>query len=115
MQRHATTNDRTDNRVNHRSAKGEDGSILILVAFAAVALLGMSALALDVGHAYDIRSRLSMSADAAAKAGAYEIYRANPVVNAYQTFANKVVTEDKAAGRIPSGTTVAAVRLCSDV
>lgn len=98
-----------------RTHHGEEGSILLLVAFASIALLGVGALTLDVGHAYDVRNQLSMSADAAAKAGAYEIYRANPVATAYQAFANRVVAEDRAAGRIPASTTVAAVRLCSDV
>lgn len=99
---------------HQRSNHGEEGAILLLVAFASVALLAMGALAVDVGHAYDVRNQLSMSADAAAKAGAYEIYRGNPIVTAYQAFANRVVSEDIAAGRIPASTTVAAVRLCSD-
>lgn len=93
------------------SDESERGSIVILVALASIALIGMGALALDVGYAYDIRNRLSGTADSAAKAAAYEVWRGNSAN--YAAFAQRVVNEDVAAGRIPSGVTPI-IRLCSD-
>lgn len=89
----------------------DSGNILLLTAFSMVALLGMAALALDVSYAYDVRNRLAMSADAAAKSAAIEIWRGNAAN--YTAFAQGVIAQDKGAGRIPT-TTGAIIRLCSD-
>ena len=48
----------------------ESGQILVLVAFAAVFLIGMAALAVDVGHGLVVRNELQNAADASALAGA---------------------------------------------
>lgn len=87
------------------------GQILLLTAFSMVALIGMAAFALDISHSYDVRNKLAMTADAAAKAGAHEIWRGNSTN--YAVFTQKVIDLDKTAGRIPS-TTTAIIRLCSD-
>lgn len=103
---------RVPSRIRSKSREGsEEGMVLLLVALSTVVLLGMGALSLDVGHAYDVRNKLAMSADAAAKAGAYEVWRGNSAN--YQAFVTKAIAEDIGAGRIPSGTT-STIRLCSD-
>lgn len=88
------------------------GAILILVACSIVVLFGIAALSIDGSHAYDIRSRLGMAADRAAKAGAIEIWRGNST--GWGNFAYQAVDDAKARGAIPTNTT-AIVRLCSDV
>jgi Flp pilus assembly protein TadG len=56
-----------------RSAREERGQILPLVAIALVALLGISAFALDVGYAYYAKRQLQSATDAAALAGAQDL------------------------------------------
>lgn len=51
----------------------EDGASLILVAASMMFVLGIAALAIDVGHAQTERLRLQNAADAAALAGSFEI------------------------------------------
>lgn len=53
-----------------RQPKNERGQALVIVLLALTVLLGMSALAIDVGHAYFAQRSLQSSADAAALAGA---------------------------------------------
>lgn len=53
--------------------KEERGAILIIVALSMVALLGMTALAIDVGDLYGTRREMVNAADAAALAGAREL------------------------------------------
>jgi len=50
--------------------RGNRGQVLILVALAIFALLGLAALGIDVGYMYSIRHELQRSADAGALAGA---------------------------------------------
>lgn len=50
--------------------KEERGSIVVIVALAMTALMGLAALAIDVGRMYVERQRLSVVADAAALSGA---------------------------------------------
>jgi hypothetical protein len=54
-------------------ARDERGQILILTVLTMTALLGMAALAIDVGYFLDRRNSMGAAADAAAKAGAFEI------------------------------------------
>lgn len=54
-------------------AKNESGGVLILVAFLIVALLGMTALVIDVGYLYQGRRDMVNAADGAALAGAQEL------------------------------------------
>ncbi|HET7215932.1 MAG TPA: pilus assembly protein TadG-related protein [Terriglobia bacterium] len=57
-------------KVNRRFAK-ETGSILLMVAFSMVVLLGVSALAIDLVNFYLARNQAQRAADSAALAGAY--------------------------------------------
>ena len=52
--------------------KSEQGGVLILVAFAMIVLLGMTALAVDGGNLYQNRREMVNAADAAAMAGVQE-------------------------------------------
>lgn len=53
---------------------GDRGVVLILVALAVFVLIGLAALAIDVGHLYVVRNELKNAADAGALAGARVLY-----------------------------------------
>jgi hypothetical protein len=56
---------------NHRYKKhSQRGSVLVLVTISMVVLLGVTGLALDMGHAYLLKTRLQNALDAAALSGA---------------------------------------------
>lgn len=77
---------------NGCAARGERGSILILTAFSMMVLLGIAALSVDVSYMYDMRNQLHAAADAAAKTGAFEVYRNSGVtLTALEAFANQQV------------------------
>src|SRR6266511_3378337 len=59
----------------HTSTDSERGSILVLTALVLVALLGMTALAVDAGFLFDVRQKMQSAADAAARSGALEAAR----------------------------------------
>src|SRR5262245_36805241 len=84
----------------------ERGQILILTALSMTVLLGISALALDASFMYEKRNRLYAAADAAAKAGAIEVWRDSTLSTpAIQTFAEAQVYSHGFIP-IPIGTTV---------
>lgn len=56
-----------------RRGRKRRGAAVVLAAVGAVTLLGMAALAVDVGMLYAVRSELQVSADAAALAAAWEL------------------------------------------
>ena len=56
-----------------RRARGERGQILPIVVLALLALLGVSAFAIDVGYAYYAKRQLQAATDAAALAGAQDL------------------------------------------
>lgn len=56
-----------------RASRGERGQVLAVVALALVALLGISAFAIDVGYAYYAKRQLQSATDAAALAGAQDL------------------------------------------
>jgi Flp pilus assembly protein TadG len=58
-----------------RLKTSEHGAILVMTAVMLVGLLGITALAIDVGALYDTRNRMAAAADAAARAGALEYKR----------------------------------------
>lgn len=71
-----------------RPLANQSGQSLVLVAVALVGLLGMAALAIDLGHLLQIRSRLQGMADASALAAAQELpssANAKAVAQAYAT------------------------------
>lgn len=53
-----------------RTRRGNRGQVLVIFALALLALMGVAALAIDVGHMYAVRNELQRSADAGALAGA---------------------------------------------
>ncbi len=57
------------------TTQSERGSILVLTALALTALLGIAALAIDVGSFYAQRNRMAAAADAAARSAALELVR----------------------------------------
>lgn len=59
----------------------DDGAVLALVAISAVALVGMLALAIDLGMLYTARSEAQRAADAAALAGASAFQDGDPTVD----------------------------------
>jgi len=56
-----------------RCVREDSGQVLAFFAIALVTLVGMTALAIDVGYAYFVKRSLQASADAAATAGALEL------------------------------------------
>ncbi len=60
-----------------KAINNEKGVALILIAVAIVVLFGFGALAIDVGHLYNVKNQLQAAADAAALAGAAEMSGAN--------------------------------------
>jgi hypothetical protein len=68
-----------------RRARGERGQILPIVVLALLALLGVSAFAIDVGYAYFAKRQLQAATDAAALAGAQDLPN---VMTAEQTAAD---------------------------
>lgn len=67
-----------------KAVNNEKGVALILVAISIIVLFGLGALAIDVGHLYNVKNQLQAAADAAALAGAAELDDSN------------VITQDKA-------------------
>jgi hypothetical protein len=70
--------------------RGERGQVLVMVALMFPVLFGFAALALDVGHAFQLRRHLQVAADAAALAGAQELPNtasAQAVANGYNASA----------------------------
>src|SRR5262245_22523173 len=63
--------------INPRIVRREVGSIMIVTALSLVALMGVTALAIDASFVFDTRHRLAAAADAAALAAAMEYERAN--------------------------------------
>jgi hypothetical protein len=71
-----------------RRGRGERGQILAVVALALVALLGISAFAIDVGFAYYAKRQLQSATDAAALAGAQDLPNASNAIATATTYAN---------------------------
>ncbi len=53
-----------------KAVKNEKGFSLVLLALSLVVLMGMAAMAIDIGHLYQVKNQLQVAADAAALAGA---------------------------------------------
>jgi Flp pilus assembly protein TadG len=86
-------------------ARSEDGAVLVLMTFILVVLLGFSALAIDVGNAYQQKRLAQSSADAAALAAAQELtnlslpasVRATNAVSAAKNYAQRNFATDPSA------------------
>lgn len=72
-----------------------EGVILIWIAVLAMVLVGISGLAVDAAHMYFVGHQLQVTADAAARAGAYIVHRDPADV---QAFVREVVAENTALG-----------------
>lgn len=57
--------------------KNEKGVSLVLLALAVVVIFGFGALAIDIGHLYNVKNQLQVAADAAALAGAARLVGEN--------------------------------------
>ena len=79
--------------------RDESGQVLILVALAAVFLIGMAALVVDIGHGFVVRQELQNAADASALAGAGNLL---PLIGTFPTATpNYPVAIQKAKDFIP--------------
>jgi hypothetical protein len=90
----------------------ERGSVVLLVAFSTVALLGIAALSVDASFMFDLRQKMSAAADAAAKTAAFEVKRG--FVANVQPFAQAEIDRHVTDGLLPSGVVVNA-HLCNAV
>lgn len=68
-------------------AREERGQAVVLITLALTVLLGMAALAIDVGYGYYVQRSLQSSADAAALAGASELPNASVAQTTAKTYA----------------------------
>lgn len=77
-----------------RASHDDHGAVLVWVSLMAIALIGIGALAVDLGYAYAVRRQLSSTADAAALAGAQEAGRRfkDPAVGGCGSTLNGYVT-----------------------
>lgn len=70
---------------------GERGGVLVLVGLLMFVFVGVTALAIDLGHLYIVRNELQNAADSGALAGALELYNDDPVAGLeIQTSSNQV-------------------------
>ncbi len=92
----------------------ESGGVVILVALMLVVLLGMTALAIDIGHLMVVRNELRNAADAGALAGASRLYTAttgtgfiiNPETNDVAAAAAMANSSDGAPVEAPSDSAI---------
>ena len=61
------------NSLSRRVRHGQDGQVLVMVAVSLIALLGIAALAVDIGYLYHAQNELQASTNAAATAGALDL------------------------------------------
>ena len=59
--------------IRARNPHSESGAVAVMVALWAVILIGMAAIAVDLGNAYAVKRKLSVAADAAALASARDV------------------------------------------
>lgn len=75
-----------------RSATGERGAVIVMVALMMTVILGIAAFAIDVGQWYWLHRRLQSAADAAALAGAYALPNAATAASTAQTYVAKNIS-----------------------
>lgn len=74
-------------------ARGNRGQVLVLVALAIFALLGLAALGIDVGYMYSVRHELQRSADAGALAGVVPFAEGNWTESSVRSEADTLARE----------------------
>lgn len=84
--------------------RGEGGQALPFFVLALVALLGLTAFVVDVGHAYFVQRSLQASADAAATAGARELPSPGDAVRAAREYSGSRGGKNE-RGNVPGVTT----------
>jgi hypothetical protein len=87
-----------------RASRGEDGQVLVMIAVSIVALLALTAFAIDFGFIYHAYSELQASANAAATAGALDMPNSTAVATA--TTYSGVAGGKNASGDLPGVTMV---------
>jgi Flp pilus assembly protein TadG len=95
----------------------DDGAIAVLVALLAVVLVGMAAFAVDLGNAYAVKRKLSVTADSAALAGAAAASKALSVGSASCDTASGQITpaSQQALGQAAAQSAAAAVMSQGDL
>src|SRR5262245_60473039 len=90
--------------------RGEGGYIIVMVAIFLIALLGVMALAIDIGLSFAARTQNQAAADAAALAGAYTFLDTTlPQPGTAQDHATKAAIANKTMGNAITAADVAAV------
>jgi hypothetical protein len=79
-----------------RLARDESGAVVIIVAFAMVALLGLTALVIDAGGLFERDRQLQTVADAGALAGAQELIRSQGDTPAARGMADSYISKNVA-------------------
>lgn len=79
-----------------RIIKNEKGFSLVFLALSIVVLFGFAALAIDVGHLYNVKNQLQVSADAAALAGAALLSGDNLTQSAARAEAQAIASQNRA-------------------
>jgi Flp pilus assembly pilin Flp len=100
-----------------RFVKEERGSTAVLFAVLLASMVGFAALAVDVGHLYNVRAHLSATADAAAEAGAQELpdLPQSAVTQAQHIAQANGVAVDKVQTSISSDSTTVTVTVSQSV
>ena len=80
----------------------DSGQTLIWFALSLVVLLGIAALAIDVGRLYGERRRMQNAADAAALAGAHELCQGRPDADAIAMANDYAIARNGAQWATPS-------------
>ena len=80
----------------------DSGQTLIWFALSLVVLLGIAALAIDVGRLYGERRRMQNAADAAALAGAHELCQGRPDADAVAMANDYAIARNGAQWATPS-------------
>jgi hypothetical protein len=90
----------------------ESGQVVVLFALGLIALLGMAALAVDIGYAFYAKRSLQASADAAALAGAAELPSATGATSYALAYGGQAGAKNE-NGNVPPVTTRATVKCVS--
>lgn len=98
-------------KTNHRRSwvAGESGAVLVLVALLLVVILGITALAIDIGHLLVVKNQLQNAADAGALAGCRVLYTmttgstlvVNPGADGVALAATAMNNSDNSAVEVP--------------
>jgi hypothetical protein len=94
---------------SNRRTRRQSGQVLAFFAIALVVLLGMTALAIDVGYAFYVKRSLQASADAAATAGALELPNPAAAIASARAYGGSAAGKNR-RGNVPSVTTTVSTK-----